>query len=327
MSGSELTPVHQLEGVDLTHRYIDSGGCRIHVVEAGQGPAVVLCHGFPEFWMSWRRQIPALANAGYRVLALDMRGHGESGCPENLFDYSVLHTVGDVITVLDELGIEQASIVGHDAGTTTAYHAALMRPDRINGVFGLSVAYVPRGPVGLIDGIRMAAPPEYYILHFQEPGLAEVELDADPREFLRRIIYGNSGHYEQGPLIMMATGGNLIPNLPEAPEEIDFLPKDELDLFVEAFTRTGFGSGINGYRVFGLNWELTSPWTAAALPVPNAYMGGNLDTVLTMPGQREAAEAMQSATFVDGAGHFIQAEAPDQVNAELLRFLAPCRVG
>ena len=321
-----LTQVHELEGIGLTHHSIDSDGCPIHVVEAGEGPAVVLCHGFPEFWMSWRRQIPALANAGYRVLALDLRGHGESGCPEDLIDYSVLHTVGDVIAVLDHLGIVRATIVGHDAGTTTAYHAALMRPDRINGVFGLSVAYVPRGPLSLIDGIRMMAPPEHYILYFQEPGVAEAELDGNVREFLRRIIYGNSGRHEGGPIAMMAMGGTLIPNLPEAPDSIDFLPDDELDLFVEAFEHTGFRSGINGYRVFGLNWDLTSPWPGADLPVDSAYMGGNLDTVLTMPGQRAAAEAMGSASFIDGVGHFIHAEAPDVVNAELLRFLASRRV-
>ncbi len=266
---------------------------------------------------------PYTAAHGYACLRVDMRGNGESGCPDDVLDYSVLHTVGDVITVLDHFGIERAAIVGHDAGTTTAYHAPLMRPDRFNGVFGLSVPYLPRGPIGLLEGLQLGAPPEFYILYFQEPGRAEAELDGNVRELLRRIVYGNSGLYGE-PLTMMALGGSLIPNLPEAPETIDFLPEDELAMLVETFEHTGFRGGLNGYRVFELNHRLTSPWMNAPLPVPSGYMGGNLDTVLTMPGLREAAEAMPTAVFVDGVGHWIHAEAADQVNQELIRFLATC---
>lgn len=309
------------------HHFIDVDGCRIHVVDEGTGPAVLLCHGFPEYWRSWRKQIPILVGAGYRVLAFDMRGHGQSDAPGSVEDYSVAHTVGDVIATMDALAIERAVIVGHDAGTTTAYHAALMRPDRIRGVFGLSVPYIPRGEMSLIRALRGAVPPAFYMIYFQEPSIAEADLEADPREALRRLFFANSGAYEGAPIMMMAApGGGLVETLPAPAGAMEFMSDQELDAYAEQYGRTGFRGGLNGYRVFERNWEITAPWRGARLPVPAAYIGGNADTVLGFPGFRAAAEQMGDATFVDGAGHWIQAERPDLVNEALLRFLATCPV-
>lgn len=308
--------------MNCTDHFFDVNGCRIHVVEAGSGPAVILCHGFPEYWRSWRNQIPVLAEAGYRVLAFDMRGHGQSDAPTELAQYSVAHTVGDVIAVMDALGIARATIVGHDAGTTTAYHAALMRPDRIRGVMGLSVPYIPRGPVSLIGALRAAMPAEFYMLYFQQEGHAEADLEADPGETLRRIYFANSGQFAGAPIMMMTKPGRgLIENLPAPTGAMTFLEPEELDAHIALYARTGFRGGLNGYRVFDLNWGITAPWAGAPLPVPNAYVGGTLDTVLHFPGFRHAAEQMGRATFVDGAGHWIQAESAEVVNAELIKFL------
>lgn len=314
--------------VSMVHHYIDVSGQKIHLVDAGEGPVVILCHGFPEFWMSWRHQILSLVAAGYRVLALDMRGHGESSIPDDVDSYSVVHTVGDVIAIMDQLGIARAAIVGHDAGTTTAYHAALMRPDRITGVFGLSVPYIPRGNHSLIEALRNAAPPGFYMLYFQEAGIAEADLERDVPETFRRIFYANSGCYADAPITMVASADTgLIANLPQAAGELNFITDAEIDKYVAQYSGTGFRGGLNGYRVFDLNWRITAPWAGVKLPVPNAYIGGELDTVLTFPGFREAAMQMDQADFLPGTGHWIQSERPEAVNAALLRFLNKLDMG
>ncbi|TCW78787.1 epoxide hydrolase [Burkholderia sp. SRS-46] len=307
----------------LRHSDVKVNRVRLHLVESGQGPAVIFCHGFPELWYSWRHQLPALAEAGYRAIALDMRGHGESDLPSNVEDYDVCHTVGDVIGLMDVLGIDKAVLVGHDAGTSTAYHAALMRPDRVRGVMGLSVPYIPRGPKSILEAFDGAVPDGFYMQYFQEPDVAEHDLGLDVKKTLRRLIYANSGQNPQVPFIMtVPQGGSLVDALPEPQGPIGFLSDAELEVYAAAYTRTSFAGGLNGYRVFQRNWEITAPWNAMPLPVPSAYIGGTSDTVLHFPGFREAAEAMGNAVFIDGAGHWIQAERPTEVNAALLSFLA-----
>ncbi|WP_433566761.1 alpha/beta fold hydrolase [Nocardia sp. CA-151230] len=308
---------------ELRHHYVEINRLRLHFVEAGDGPAVVLCHGFPELWYSWRHQLPALAEAGYRAIALDMRGHGESEAPDAVEDYDVCRTVGDVVGLLDLLEIDKAVLVGHDAGTSTAYHAALMRPDRVRGVMGLSVPYIPRGPLSILEGFDGAVPDGFYMRYFQDHGVAERDLERDVEESLRRLIYANSGLNPQVPFLMtVPDGGTLIEELPTPGGPMTFLSDADLAVYSENYSRNGFRGGLNGYRVFQRNWEITAPWHDMALPVPSAYVGGTADTVLHFPGFRAAAEAMGQATFLDGAGHWIQAERPGDVNAALLSFLA-----
>ncbi|RYF61343.1 MAG: alpha/beta hydrolase [Comamonadaceae bacterium] len=307
---------------ELQHNYFEANRIRLHYVEAGEGPAVILCHGFPELWYSWRHQIPALAEAGYRAIALDLRGHGESDAPSTIDDYNVCHTVGDVIALMNHLKIETAAFVGHDAGTTTAYHAALMRPDRVRGVMGLSVPYIPRGPQSVLEAFDGAVPPGFYMQYFQKPGVAEEDLGGDVPETLRRIFYANSGLNPKTPFLMtVPDGSTLVNELPSPDGPIAFLTDEDLKIYSDAYSRSGFRGGLNGYRVLHRNWELTAAWHGASLPVPSAYVGGTADTVLHFPGFREAAEAMGDATFLDGAGHWIQAERPSEVNATLLAFL------
>jgi pimeloyl-ACP methyl ester carboxylesterase len=305
----------------LSRRFVETDGCRIHVVEAGEGPAVILCHGFPELWLSWRHQLPALVEAGYRVVALDMRGHGLSSVPEDMEAYSVLHTVSDVIAVMDAMGLAQAVLVGHDAGTTTVYHTALMRPDRVAGVVGLSVPYIPRGPTNFIAMMRAALPPEFYMLYFQQRGIAERDLERAPGETLRRLFFANSGEYAGAPITMMTRDGSLVANLPAPEGPMGFISEGDLEFYAQSYTESGFSGGLNGYRVFDLNWRLTGAWTGMALPVPSIYIGGNEDTVLQFPGFRAAAEKM-SGIFLDEAGHWVHAERPNEVNQALLSFLA-----
>jgi pimeloyl-ACP methyl ester carboxylesterase len=308
--------------------FVSVNGVRLHFVESGEGPAVIFCHGFPEIWRTWRQQLSALSQAGYRAIALDMRGHGQSDSPTALTSFSVLHTVGDVIGLMDELGIEKAVIAGHDAGTTTAYNATLMRPDRFLGVVGLSVPFVPRGKENLLAGMIGQMPPHFYMRYFQTPDAPERELDADPRESLRRIYHHNSGEAPGTAAIMLTSEqGRLLDNLAKPLGEMGFLPDSELDLYAEAYARSGFRGGLNGYRVFDLNWELLAPWQGQGLPVPALFLGGDRDIVLQFPGFLDAAQRMGDSFIAVGAGHWIQEEQPEFVNDRLLRFLSRVCVG
>src|SRR6202045_2702305 len=178
---------------EVTHCTIETNGIRIHLAEAGTGPLVVLCHGFPESWYSWRHQLPALAEAGFHAVAPDMRGYGRTDRPEAIDQYTILHLVGDVVGLLDVLGAEQAVIAGHDWGAPVAWHAALLRPDRFRAVIGLSVPYRPRGPVRPTTVMPQTDDAVFYQLYFQTPGVAEAELERDTRATIRTLLYSASG--------------------------------------------------------------------------------------------------------------------------------------
>ena len=184
--------------VDVAHREIDVGGLRMHVAERGEGPLVVLLHGFPESWYSWRHQIEALSGAGFRVVAPDQRGYGATDAPEEIDRYTLLDLVGDVIGLIDALGGERAIVVGHDWGAPVAWHTALLRPDRVLGVAGLSVPFTPRTPVSPMRMWREAFGDRFYQVYFQAPGVAEAELEADVAETMRRLLVGSSGDRPPG---------------------------------------------------------------------------------------------------------------------------------
>src|SRR5882757_5909473 len=176
-----------------TQRIIESNGIHINIAEQGEGPLVLLVHGFPESWFSWRHQIDALAAAGFRVVAPDLRGYGKSDAPEAIDQYTILHLVGDMVGVLDALGAPTAVIVGHDWGASVAWQAARLRPDRFRAVVALSVPFRPRGPVRPTSVMPRTADAQFYMLYFQNPGVAEAELERDPRATVRNMLYGASG--------------------------------------------------------------------------------------------------------------------------------------
>jgi len=178
---------------DVTHRTVEANGIRLHLAEQGEGPLVILCHGFPESWYSWRHQLAALSAAGFHVVAPDMRGYGRSDRPEAIEQYTLLHLVGDMVGLLDTLGAEQAVIAGHDWGAPVAWHAALLRPDRFRGVIGLSVPYRPRTSVVPTSVMPQRDDALFYQLYFQKPGVAEAELERDPRETILKLLFSGSG--------------------------------------------------------------------------------------------------------------------------------------
>ncbi len=231
----------------IEHRQIEANGIKLHVAEAGAGPAVVLCHGWPETWYSWRHQLKALAEAGFRALAPDMRGYGRSDRPEPIEAYTQLHIVGDMVGLLDALDLPQAVIIGHDWGAPAAWHSALMRPDRFRAVAGLSVPYRPRGRISAIDAFKAAGMETLYMMYFQQPGVAEREFEADVTKSLRRVYYSGSGSLPEGKrwLAFVPPGKGLLDSTFDTEMPLSWLSVEDLAEYVKDFTGSGFRGGFN----------------------------------------------------------------------------------
>jgi pimeloyl-ACP methyl ester carboxylesterase len=309
----------------IRRRNVHANGIDIHLAEAGDGYPVVLCHGFPESWYSWRHQIAALAKAGFRAIAPDMRGYGGTGAPENITDYSMFHLVGDMIGIVDALGLEKAAIIGHDWGAPVAWTAALMRPDRFNAVGALSVPFLPRGPMSGLEGVRRAGKHNFYQLYFQEPGKAEAEFEQDVEATMRRFLWTLSAGPETIWDGMIADGGAFA-TFPEPTRPMEWLSTDDLAFYTGEFRKKGFRGALNWYRNIDRNWALMAPFQGAVVQQPSMFVVGERDGVL--PIYRPLVEALprvlpdlRISTIVQGAGHWVQQEAPEQVNSILLRFL------
>src|SRR6267378_6223078 len=247
---------------EVTHRTIETNGIHLHFVEQGEGPLIVLCHGFPELWYSWRHQLPALSAAGFHAVAVDMRGYGQSDRPEAIDQYTLLHLVGDMVGLVDALGAEQAIIAGHDWGAPVAWTAAQLRPDRFRAVIGLSVPFRPRGAARPTTTMPRTDDAIFYQLYFQPPGVAEAELERDPRETLRRVLFGGSGDARRDPLAPGSGGVGMVRRdagflgRREAPATLPaWLTEADVDFYAREFTRTGFRGGLNWYRNIDRNWE------------------------------------------------------------------------
>jgi pimeloyl-ACP methyl ester carboxylesterase len=183
--------------MELKQYDIAANGIALHVTEQGDGPAVLFCHGFPDTSYTWRRHMKAIASAGYRAIAPDMRGYGRSSAPEDASLYTPLHTAGDLVGLLDALKVPSAVLVGHDWGATHAWNAALMRPDRFAAVFCLSVPYVPRGDVSVFDRMRKAGHQHDFYMFEQVSSEAD-QIWADAAVTIPGILYWASGSAPQG---------------------------------------------------------------------------------------------------------------------------------
>jgi len=315
---------------EITHRNVQANGIAIHVAEAGSGPLVLLLHGFPELWYSWRHQLPALAGAGYRAVAPDMRGYGRTDRPAEIGRYTQLHAAGDVVGLLDALGAEQAVVVGHDWGAPVAWNTALVRPDRVRGVVGLSVPYAPRGPVSLLTAMRSILGDGFYMSYFQAPDVAEAELERDVTRTIKGFLGGASGESEgESPRqLVVPPGGGILDVLPEPAALPPWLTEADVDYYVAEFERTGFAGGLNWYRTIDLAWELTAAWQGAKVTTPALYVAGDRDLVVHFPGMQQLIGGLQAfvphlrrTLMLPGCGHWTQQERPDEVNAALLEFL------
>ncbi|HVQ74130.1 MAG TPA: alpha/beta hydrolase [Candidatus Binatia bacterium] len=321
---------------EIAHRFVQANGLRVHIAEQGTGPVVLLCHGFPESWYSWRHQLPALAEAGFHAVAPDMRGYGQTDRPEAIDQYTLLHLVGDMVGVLDALGAESAVIAGHDWGAPVAWHSALLRPDRFRAVIGLSVPYRPRGTARPTTVMPKSDDALFYQLYFQEPGVAEAELERDVRLSHRRLLYSASGDAPRGERTISSpdavgmvprTGGFLTRTLD--PRTLPgWLTEADLDFYTAEFTRTGFRGGLNWYRNSDRNWELLAPFAGAQVSVPALYVAGDRDLVVAFRGMDQLlanletfVPRLRNKIMLPGCGHWTQQERPAEVNAAMVEFL------
>ena len=318
------------------HRIESVNGIRLHCVEAGgdnDGPLVLLVHGFPESWYSWRHQLDPLADAGYRVVAIDVRGYGRSSAPREIEAYRMVRMVADNLALVRSLGATEAVIVGHDWGAPIAWTSAWLRPDVFTAVAGLSVPFGGASPIRPSDAFRMmAGDEEFYIEYFQEPGRAERELEADVRKWLLGFYFTASGSAPsplagKGTVATITRGAQMNERFsyPEG-EMPPWLTEGDLDFYAGEFERTGFTGGLNRYRNVDRDWEDLQVLAERPIEVPALFVGGDKDGP-TIWGKASidrfptTLPRLHRSLILEGCGHWTQQERPAEVNAALLEFL------
>jgi pimeloyl-ACP methyl ester carboxylesterase len=320
----------------LRHRTVETNGIRMHLAEQGAGPLVLLCHGFPESRYSWRHQLPALAEAGFHAVAPDMRGYGQTDKPPEIDQYTLLHSVGDMVGLLDALGAEQAVIAGHDWGAPLAWASAVLRPDRFRGVIALSGPFGPRGPSRPTTVMPQSADMLFYQLYFQMPGVAEAEFERDVHLSVRTILYSISGDaprransvVDRNAVGMVHRRDGFLARMLN-PESLPlWLSEADVNFYAAEFARTGFRGGLNWYRNIDRNWELLAPFAGAKVNVPALYIAGERDVVLDFPGVRQRigetakfVPQLRRTAIFPGCGHWTQQERAAEVNAAMIDFL------
>ena len=315
----------------MIHRTVNARGIRIHLVEEGAGPMVLLIHGFPESWYSWRHQLPAIAGAGFRAVAIDVRGYGRSSAPNEIEAYGLLQHVNDNLGVVEALGESAAVVVGHDWGSPIAANSALLRPDVFRALALLSVPYSPPGPRRPSDAFaEMGGDEEFYINYFQEPGRAEAEAEADVRGWLLGFYIGASGNASRPPdggtIATVPRGGRLRDRF-VVPEELPpWLTEADVDFYTAEFEAKGFRGALNRYRNVDRDWLDLQPWGRQPITVPSLFIGGERDGP-TIWGQRaidrfpEMLPGLRGSHVLPGCGHWVQQERAEQVNDLLVGWL------
>lgn len=313
-------------------RTLAVNGIEMFVREQGNGPLVILCHGWPELSYSWRHQIGALAAAGYRVAAPDMRGFGKTSAPEAIDAYDIFHLVGDMVALVAALGETSAVIVGHDWGAPVAWHAALFRPDIFTAVAGLSVPPPLRGRGLPLQTLRDSGIENFYWQYFQTPGVAEAEFERDV-DFTMRAVFGR-GFIDSDASLFVAPGKGFLGD-PAIPRPLPgWITEAEAAEFIAAYKASGFRGGLNWYRNINRNWELTAPWQGARIAQPSLFIAGTEDAVVTgligakrIHDMERVLPNLRQKLLIEGAGHWIQQEKADEVNAALIAFLTEVTAG
>ncbi|CAL5194776.1 unnamed protein product [Lathyrus oleraceus] len=316
-----------MDGIE--HRTVEVNGIKMHIAEKGkEGPVVLFLHGFPELWYSWRHQIAALGSLGYRAVAPDLRGYGDTEAPASISSYTGFHMVGDIVALIDSLGVEQVFLVAHDWGALIGWYLCMFRPERIKAYVCLSVPFVRRNSkIKTIDGRRAAYGDDYYICRFQEPGKMEAEMAEVGTAYVLKNILTTR---KTGPPILpkgeFGTGFN-----PDTPDTLpSWLTEDDLAYYVSKFEKTGFTGGLNYYRNFNLNWELTAPWSGVKIKVPVKFITGELDIVYTTPGMKEYVHGggfkedvpnLEEVIVQKGVAHFNNQEAAEEISNHIYEFI------
>jgi pimeloyl-ACP methyl ester carboxylesterase len=308
---------------------LEVNGLHMRVAIQGSGPVVLLCHGFPELWCSWRQQMRALAAAGYRAVAPDMRGYGGTDAPADVAAYTLLHLVGDMVDLVQVLGEKQAVIVGHDWGAPVAWNSALLRADIFRAVVGMSVGFAPPARIDLLSSLRQQGIHDFYMQYFQTPGVAEAELERDVSATIRRVQFSGSGDApDRVAFGRLQPGKGFLDNLTEPITLPAWLSQADIDEYVAEFSRTGFRGGLNWYRNIARSAELLAPWRGMVIRQPSMFIAGERDDVLKFPGARARIDnlsrtlpGLRGTHIFEGAGHWIQRERAAAVNQLLLEFL------
>ncbi len=316
----------------MRHRIVDARGSRIHLVEEGDGPVVLLVHGFPESWYSWRHQIPAIAEAGFKAVAIDVRGYGRSSAPVEVEAYGMLSHVSDNLDVIEAIGAKDAIVVGHDWGSPIAANSALLRPDVFRAVALLSVPYTPPGNRRPTDAFAQMAGDneEFYISYFQRPGRAEAEAEQDVRSWLLGFYVGASGEATRSPdgstIATVRAGGTLRDRFSPSAELPRWLSAEDLDFYTEQFEYSGFRGPLNRYRNVDRDWHDLQVWRGQPITVPSLFIAGEKDGPalwgaraierhqVTLPGLR-------GSHILSGCGHWVQQERAEVVTALLVDWL------
>ena len=296
-------------------RTVSANGIEIFLTEQGQGPLVLLCHGWPELSYSWRHQIPAIAEAGFRAVAPDMRGFGRTSAPADIGAYSIFDLVGDMVALVAALGEKQAVIIGHDWGAPVAWHAALFRPDIFRAVAGLSVPPPFRGRGRPLDTLRESGITNFYWQYFQTPGVAEQEFERDVALTMRTLL--GRGFSDPAASLFIEDGKGFLGDARVDRPLPEWLSEADHSHFVDAYRKSGFRGGLNWYRNIDRNWELTAPWQGAQIHQPSLFIAGANDSVITgLIGAKRVTELervlpnLRQKLIIDGAGHWIQQERP-----------------
>jgi pimeloyl-ACP methyl ester carboxylesterase len=318
-------PGHQ----PLLHRTADVGGARIHWVECGSGPVALMVHGFPESWYSWRNQLPALAAAGYRAVAIDVRGYGRSSKPRGVDAYRMVRMVSDIVGIVGVLGSDDVTLIGHDWGAPIVWNSALLRPDLFRGVAGLSVPYAPpnRAIAPLASMRAMAGEHEFYIEYFQEPGRAEAEIERDVRQWLLGFYWCASGDVQNGPNISIVERGTRMRDKFVYPAQMPaWLTEADLDAYAREFEYSGFFGPLCRYRNVDRDWEDLAGFAGRPITIPSLFVGGDRDgpTIWGKPAIERFPQTLPALTkceILPGCGHWTQQERPEETNRLLIEFL------
>jgi pimeloyl-ACP methyl ester carboxylesterase len=311
---------------EITHRTIQTNGINMHIAEAGEGPLVVMVHGFPELWYSYRHQLPALADAGYHAVACDVRGYGGTDAPYEIEAYAMRQHVADTVGILDALGEDTAVVVGHDWGAPIAWNTAFLHPDRFRAVVGLSVPFLARPAAPPLDILGMVFKDTFfYMLYFQEPGIAEEEFESDVRRSMLLFMWAASGEAPPMPQFAGKPKDSKLFDGIDAPEKMpSWLSDEDLDIYVAEFKRTGFRGPLNRYRNLNNDWHDLPQLAGAKIQQPALFVAGENDGVIKMTspdGMKETVPNLRKSVILPGCGHWTQQERPNEVNAELIAFL------
>jgi len=326
-TGSERNPANKAETRLSLSRTVSANGIELFVLEQGQGPLVILCHGWPELSYSWRHQIPALAEAGFHVVAPDMRGFGRSSAPAEIDAYSIFDTVGDMVALVAALGEKEAVIVGHDWGAPVAWHAALFRPDIFTKVAGLSVPPPFRGRSRPLDALRAGGITNFYWQYFQPPGVAEAEFERDVSTTMKAVLAGRRVS-DPAKGLFIEDGKGFLGDVDTGKPLPSWLSEADLAYFTSVYKTSGFRGGLNWYRNMDRNWELLACVADKKIAVPALFMVGERDVVFDFPGMRqtvaqlsERVPMLRETIVLPGCGHWTQQERAADVSAAMIRFL------